>query len=279
MTAAISSGLFYESASTFPALTPSCPTGNCTWDEYTTLGICAETQDISNLLTVTDFLTDTDSGDILGLPNGINSSSNGVLYTPMLLAVANSSFPSIAFNKSSIPASLTSYDTGKNFSVPVADFFVIGRPNTPQEGLQAHVSQPYAVEVAISFCVQTLTTETTNGQSSTDIIAENDLFQLIQGSGPANFTYTPPGQKETFIVTSQSADYITDYLTTMFHGAYTRAEDGNGENGYPTDAIRAFVNATATPPYDVLAIKQVVANLATSMSNAQVNVITLSIMC
>jgi len=243
MVAAISTGLFYESASKLSPLTPSCPTGNCTWDNYTTLGICAETADISNLLTSTE----TSVGYNRSLPNGIYVFAPAGSSTSTFVANANSTNPSIVFG---------------NISLPIADFFVINDAYHPKANATS-----YALEVAIFFCIQSLHTETRSGQSSTNLTHWDDRFQRTSDPDYFNYTSTPSEQDETFLVTQAGAGYIQGFLATEFQGSYRKGADGGG-GAYDSNAIRAFVNATSTPPYDQLAIEQVVGNLATSMSNA-----------
>jgi hypothetical protein len=244
MAAAISSGLFHDSASTLASLTPSCPTGNCTWPEYESLGICAEIADISDLLTTSE----TSVGFNQSLPNGLYVFAPAGEAITLFVASANTSVPTIAF---------------PNITLPVADFFVIASPAAPGSGTKGS----FVLEVSLFFCVQTLSTATTNGLSTTTLAKWDDFFQRDSDTNYFNYTAKPTGQDETFLVTQAGAGYIQGFLATEFSGAYSRSPDGAG-GIYDTDAIRAFVNARNTGPYDQLALEYLIGNLATSMSNA-----------
>lgn len=245
MAAAISSGLFYSGNATLPEVTASCSTGNCTWEDYETLGICAEVANITSLLNNTSGKVDI-NGYLNFLPNGvgIHIVEGGDLGGLMFMASANTSYPSIAFPE---------------MSLPVADFFLIAA--TKEQGMNLGA---FAMEIVMFFCVQKLRTSVISGVQSS-----------FMSSWSANFTpapiifddYTTTVKGEQYNVSAQAAGYVQAYSDDLFQGYFGQSADGTGPP-YASDAVRSFVNARNNPPYDIAAISGVVANLATSMSNS-----------
>ena len=144
---AIFSGLWANYSTVIPALEPVCPTGNCTWPKYQSVGVCANMSDVSHLL-----INDTTVQNGLGrkLPNGayLDISATGV---NALNITASGELDTLAFQ-----------DVAP-FHV-MADIFVIidysvGVGNDTR-----------AVELLLSLCRREYNTTVVNGRASTSAV-------------------------------------------------------------------------------------------------------------
>ncbi len=178
---------------------PLCPSGNCTFEPYQSLGVCSRIADISHLLTVTampnstsadwTFVGDSTPRTVLNdikpndttsfnatLPNGIN------LITPVSYAIARfmaNVTDTLAFaddqdglNFTAISRMYIIYSNAGNIS---SSSFIWPR-DTAWEF--------HAVEILYYICVNTYVTSVTSGNPTTDIIASSNKPFLVDDNEP-----------------------------------------------------------------------------------------------
>lgn len=172
--------------------TKSCPTSNCTWPPYETLGVCSQCADISSLLNFTCVNQTVDWTSELGggyqiektYPNAtmcgyfLNSTSDHpVMMSGYLYDYENSTkgealvmraLPlTTVFDKEQLYGQGTLNYQGLRHTI--ADFLVV----TAADGTAAsvyHHERPNALECVLSWCVQTLQSSYDEGRYSEEII-------------------------------------------------------------------------------------------------------------
>ncbi|KAI8935466.1 hypothetical protein NX059_008036 [Plenodomus lindquistii] len=163
---------------TRPDIPLSCPTSNCTWPDYSTLGVCSQCEDISNLLTFDcittriDWTSDLGGGfDVEGgFPNGtmcgyfLNATSDHPTLMSGYMVNSNNSGPGETLLMRSLP--LTSiynkdplYGNGsyhfKQYRNTLADVFIASAVNGSPDSVWRH-ERPVAQECMLTWCIQTI---------------------------------------------------------------------------------------------------------------------------
>lgn len=208
-----------------PSVSPVCPTGNCKWSDYTSLGACSACQNVSKLITSTwDEYGFDNPGYEYSLPNGMNIESTA------LTMELQSNLPTMSFgllqNYSIVDTTEMSYRSGDTeFSI---------RP-------------PSTFECMLYFCVRTMAGNVFNGTFTETVLwtfpntstsvedAQNGIWPPPGDKGPAMFpsvsdasewggegqtsiTMRPPGSSELFSIDNTTFSIMRNYLQSTLNG-------------------------------------------------------------
>lgn len=260
--AAIYSGMLFGKL-TYPHLDPVCPTGNCTWSEYKTLGMCPSLADVSDRLSI---ICEEDEFGVSGscnatLPNGVS-----------LIDTHSTAFATWAI-RSTGPRMLNANEqdfNSRNISseaftdiegISVADFFVLWQAlNASGDPIGIR-----AVEVNLRYCVLTLASSVVNGQSMTKVVDWYTNFELDGNPDFGVLAATPPGS-DRFTVTQPLMSSLFNYMSYQFTGTWTVSPDGSN-GGFPTIGIKAVISAVNYPPYNTAGLAMLANNMAISLTN------------
>ncbi|KAF2248015.1 hypothetical protein BU26DRAFT_428431 [Trematosphaeria pertusa] len=153
----------------------SCPTSNCTWPPYQTLGICSACEDVSSILThaclasTIDWTANlTGTGTESTYPNGtmcgyfINATSDHLVFMSGYNTDSNVLYAGEALLMRALPL-VTNPDKRplfggsihfKNIRNPISDFIIVSAPGGPESVYRNET--PVAKECVVSWCVKTL---------------------------------------------------------------------------------------------------------------------------
>lgn len=239
MKAAIYDGIFYQNISaTATAISPTCSTGNCTFEQYSSLYVCSQCVNVTSLIDTTCTSGNSSSSSCTyTLPNGLNATEGQTLLQTSTGALSTGEFD----------------DKGpviSNFSSILID---------------ANVS---ALDCILYFCGKIYNSSVVHGsfEETTKAIVHAGNDDTDDSGG--NLTVTIPasllssGKRETFAIQYITATALTDYLTSLLQGdAHLRdyLVFGATVTGYSSDVLQALYN---NPD-----VNQTITNLATSMGN------------
>jgi len=246
---------------TFPGILqpvqPVCSSGNCTFPDINTLGICASVASVTNLLNHTcDNITSSCNVTIPGsfTATEIWAASFNVLSTNSYIGAGDCS-----------PAVFSDADI-----LPATDIFVFWRPSSyGTTSGQTNLSGPdfVAYELSLAYCVQTLQTVVADGSASTVVVDiqtkfDNNSAEVWDGILELNGTPTLEYNGTMFNITTQAGIYLM--LQTMFNGSYYYGPQGaiSSDTTLGIQAFREAVNAD-----DFAGLERVWQNVATSMTN------------
>ncbi|KAI1674315.1 DUF3176 containing protein [Pyrenophora tritici-repentis] len=194
---------------TRPDIPLSCPTSNCTWTEYDTLGVCSQCEDISSYLTFTclttrvDWTANTTGGlDVEGgYPNAtmcgyfLNATSDDPVLMSGYLVNSNESTENEVLLMRSLPLTTILnkdplYGNGsihfKNLRNTISDVLIVSAANGSAAGVYAH-ERPIAHECVLSWCIKTIRSSYEYGTYSEEVI---ETFHNTT-SGPFPWLSTP----------------------------------------------------------------------------------------
>jgi hypothetical protein len=242
MKAAIYDGIFYQNVSTTAtAISPTCSTGNCTFEQYSSLFVCSRCVNVTSLIKVTCTSGSPSPSSpycLYALPNGLNATGNHAL-----LQTSTGTLSTTEFDNAGPVIS--------NFSsILIAD-------NDPVVS---------ALDCILYFCAKIYHSSVVRGafHETTEATVHADSVQ----NGGSNLTVTIPpsllssAKGETFAVQGATADALAIYLQLLLAGeAHTQdyVVFGSPVVGYSTDVIQAL--------YTNNDINQTMTNLATTMGN------------
>lgn len=145
MRGAIYGGLFGVTKTPTPMYSPLCSTGNCTWDPYTSLGVCHRCQNISSAFQLNGSRDDKPNDFVAWLaPNGFQLNAEHLMKTSTVLPSLN-------------------YSALKN---PIAVLFSAFFP----PGSYGLDDLPTAHECVLFFCVRAYNAKSSGGVFSEEII-------------------------------------------------------------------------------------------------------------
>jgi len=209
-----------------PDIPLSCPTSNCTWPEYETLGVCSACEDISNLLTYEcitgplDWIANVtiiNNTDTLDYTNGtmcgwfINSTSIDPAIKPVFMSGYRKANPSLPYDEALLtrivplvsPNTRTPlYGTGsyhfKDVRNSIIDFFVASTTDAPHSAYGRE--RPIAHECVLAWCVKTLKS------SYFEANYTEEVTKTITNTTPAEYPW-----KSVYTVTPMGPGYIQQY--------------------------------------------------------------------
>jgi hypothetical protein len=236
---------------------PHCVTGNCTWDLYDSLALCANpVANLSHLLTRTaisfgadcsHFGTMSDHICNYSLPNGVYLSGQD-----MYMNITSIKFnwegdpepPSIAFPDMPV----------------VLDFFMIY--------LSPSIGNVVAIEGSLSFCGQTYNTSVHNGQTNT---TEIQRWGQLNTSHAFDFPPMWPlvGNSRTLWVAQGYFEALQSILQSTFSGYHLIADDGN--DIYSSVVAEAMVTHLNNSRDDIVVLSLFMDEIAASITNKYEN--------
>jgi Protein of unknown function (DUF3176) len=173
MQAAIYEGVF----ASFSNITPTCPTGNCTFPEYRTLGMCSSCEDISNLV--------NNSCGVLSADNdyGGNPACNFTLPGGLNLTIPTLGYAMMMSSVSTSPASMILSEIISFTRVLDYDKFKL--VNISNDGTNdGGPSNIMALGCSLSPCVRTYKSEVTQ-EKDTDVLQDvHAMDQIGRGTKP-----------------------------------------------------------------------------------------------
>ncbi|KAF1982955.1 hypothetical protein K402DRAFT_184938 [Aulographum hederae CBS 113979] len=231
-----------------------CPTGNCTWPEFTTVGMCSNSSDVSELLRYT---CQTSTGEWLAPQRLLEYDSVPEVYACGWYLNATSDSPAlmagyVANSTSKMPAgdaltmrmlplldflsTNTLYDGSfsfKDVQMPIADFFVSSTENAP--GATYAGAKPVLLEVVLYWCTKTIKAVSDQGRYREEIIST--FYNQTKVPYPWTIespdttymgfpTMSPPGVNETFFISNETA-YDTLNMFNVILPSYSTSPNAN----------------------------------------------------
>lgn len=272
MGAAISSTIV-GSNNTVPSAPPSCGTSNCTWGQYSSLGVCTQCKDISSfvryicknhtLISFTDgSFTDYGCGYTLNGTMLTGTYLNGLLSRRVVtLTLQAVDVPS---NISSDRGPFTSSIAFKDFVYPIFDFYIAYAPEGKVAVLRNDT--PVAMECVFHWCTKSYRASYFEGalnETIVDTFANQSAKELSSSeilAGIPPIVITPPFGSTTFSVSNGTTEGLKETLSIDLSHRSTETDD----NLNITDSFQGIYNVTMAPPYDFNAYLDLI---TTSMTN------------
>ena len=260
MRLAIEAGLTIRDTSP-SSVTGDCPTGNCTWPDYLSLGICSSVDDVTPSI-ITHCESPSDSGD----PNVCSFSVPALKQDPPFSGT-NLSLGATLFIGASNP----------NHSYPalntLVEFYVIYLKNLSvlEDFEPSYTDQLIALRGTLDLCLYRYNTTVTNGITDTIQIDKwTDLdwqASNIESEHPLVST-TAPGLSDTFSFDTNVAGWFRSYLSLVTFTGKATENKKNDVFEYTSDSAQTLATTLRGVPPDIDGLKVQLENLATSMTNA-----------
>jgi len=281
---AVTDGLFAKDIDP-SAVAAECTTGNCTFANYTSLAVCSAAEDVSPKI-------------INHCPHILNVSVYDVecYYTLSPLqhsptvrvenfTIQRDGIPSLwigaSENKTPNTLGLAHAKNAVGNPANLVEFYVIFFPDTSVFSIDTKTDPStslVALKITLSLCLKTYSTTVTNGRTTTTITNTQRALEfsekpLSQAPKPTFVRSTTDTDGMEYWMESFTAAAFNDFLAiATFYGTYSNgsARNPNIGRGGDSDAARAFgdIFYNKAPSDHVAAIRPLLANLETSMSNA-----------
>ncbi|KAL0935998.1 uncharacterized protein CTRU02_208213 [Colletotrichum truncatum] len=254
----IYTGLSYNYDTEFPFEPPRCPTTECRWETFSTLGICAKTWNITNLLNVTYGKgKESKMLKLASLPNG---------------AYANLSMPNMGMVSLSSGMKSLYVEPEDSTTDAVSQFQII---------YSLYGGGIGAMEANFYFCVQRYNVSVHENIVTRELIdatadAEYDLFPMPNHPAPVNLTGLKvpgePGTKYPYGGKGMSA--LQSSLASTPNGSYSQLsgsalERGRAPSRYFSMISDAYKKANGSAESVVEgAIWNITNNIARSLTNS-----------
>jgi hypothetical protein len=250
MKAAVLNGMFLADPN--PSISFTCPTGNCTWPDFSTLAVCSSCVDMSHYMQqVCSATYDTTSSNSTrcgwSLPNGASLNGSSVFSMTTFIPSVDGDMPYSTIMK-------------LNFMGTEAQ-----NPNTTTLFTGSGVPHPWATQCTLQYCVQDLHTYVVNGQLGQNITGSHFNHSVIPVREALNKSInTPleiesPADNQTYTVGMGALLGIQQYFSDLFRNgsatrqsisALSRTENtiivnltvgvSSGETFFDTDIVQAF---------------------------------------
>jgi hypothetical protein len=228
--------------------TAMCPTGNCTWPSYSTLGVCHECQDVSSLLeyhcennTSLDRATGPrEAVDPCGFKvnNTFIVGSTGLVgYRPV------TSLTTLIVNTSNANSGFGPFLNTTKFThatLPIAGFYVGYTPGGPAAVMRNET--PVLIECLLTWCAKTLQAQVDNG-ILTESVINTIPIQPDSYSTPSPIVATL-GSNETFNIVNQTTEFLRDWILADLPPIL------NQNPAFPFGPDLGIWNFHQVPPYD-----------------------------
>jgi hypothetical protein len=277
MKAAAYAGIVSPLDSTFN-MTSSCPSGNCTWPPFQTLGVCSSCTNLTDQIKSVPIAPENFNGagpSNFHLPNGFNLTTKETLNSQGL---THMNVSTTAHMYSETYSTVDDF-TLNNLSIAytergslMIDIFVLrlrGLSNAGDDVI-------FAQECVLQYCVKNISAVQRNGE-----LIENEHHTWSNNSEPARKFYLgylqsdatawiplyflqPPGQDKVFRVGHAAQVQMTSWLDRQLRGTATRQPPDAGEF-FGTDQIQGI---DAAFDQDETGLEQAMANVASAMTTA-----------
>lgn len=235
MKAAIYNGIYNTDPSLF-AVSVDCATGNCTWPIFSSLGVCSDCVNRTDLIT-----KDCPESDdcTFSLPQGPTTITQGLSLNTFINAT-------IASNMSGLPV----------FDSTITQFQVMVNPDggigdTP----------PVAFGCSLYYCIKTYQTSVQLGGLTEDILFTYPNSTTSPQTPNINNPVVLSQDGQNYTVQVSTAIAMSDYMSNLLSGSATGGID---EQDFSSDPIQAMYAAVTTNGSSIITFMQ---NLATSMTN------------
>ncbi|KAF1830927.1 hypothetical protein BDW02DRAFT_601250 [Decorospora gaudefroyi] len=197
--------------------TATCPTGNCTWPLYSTLGVCHQCQDVSRLLAYVcknNTRLQNTGGTLAVDPCGYKVNDTFVAglsgnlgfrtVTSLTTAVVDT------FNPPSPYGPFWNTTSFNNATLPIANFYVGYTQGGPAVALRNET--PVLVECLLSWCAKTLNVQFTNGTLKESVVDSVTIQPEIQDKNLASPIIAALGENTTFTIVNQTTQSLRNWV-------------------------------------------------------------------
>lgn len=268
MSAAVTDGLLKQNIS--PSDVPgNCPTGNCTWENYRSMGVCSNVVDVSS--TITSKCRKTSSQYY---PDGCNYSVPAIEKNPTVTGTTlQTDLGETLWMGASNPTTFTYPDINT-----LVQFYVIYVPDLTVwetfDHTEDHKDVLVALQATLNLCLYTYSSNMTNGvTNTTQISKETDLdWQIgepnfIDGSS-GNRTVITTLASETFWMSQPNVISFNAFLSYQtFTGSASIGPDLLG-NITENDNVRMIAASIYDDHAGIQGLSKLLDVLAVSMTNA-----------
>jgi len=245
-------GAVIDSAFTTPEVgirpsTATCPTGNCTWPSYSTLGVCHECQDVSSLMEyycknntsldrATGFREAVD-------PCGFKVNNTFLVGSTGLVGFRRvTSLTTLIVNTSNVHSRYDPFLNTTEFAhatLPIADFYVGYTPGGPAAAMRNET--PVLMECLLTWCVKTLQAQVNNG-----VLEElvTNTITIQPDSYDASSPIVAALGNDTFNIVNQTTELLRDWIFSNMPPALNQNPE------YPFASDIGIWNFHQVPPYD-----------------------------
>ena len=262
MRIAVQDGLINHNANASD-VTAKCSTGDCTWRDYLSLGVCSSVDDVTPSI-IEHCKSASDKGD----PVDCSYSVSALEQDPPFSGT-NLSEEATLFIGANPPAS--------NFSYPAAntlvEFYVIYLANLSilKDSEPSYVNQLVALRGTINLCLYTYRTSVINGTTVTvqvDKLTGLDWQTAKQDSDHPVVSTTVPGSLDLFSFDRNMVDDFHAYLSLVAFTGTASENERTNVSTYTSDTAQAFAATLYGASPGIQGLSAQLNNLAISMTNA-----------
>ncbi|KAL9615217.1 MAG: hypothetical protein Q9167_000311 [Letrouitia subvulpina] len=248
----------------------SCPTGNCTWDIYQSMGVCASVIDVSPSITSRCRNVGSQFN-----PTGCYYSVPAIDENPTAF---NTTFHSTTSGDTLwVGASKVTADYKYPGLNTLVQFYVVYAPDletwAANDHTKDHKSQLIALEATLKLCVYTYNSSMTFGVTSTTEISRSTDLNWQLGYDVSDQTYpiiNTTKDSEGFWMHQENMESFNTYLSLRtFTGSAQMQTDAIDfkDNSYTTDTVRAIAASIYGKPPGIQGLSYLLGNLSTSITN------------
>ena len=267
MSAAVTDGLLKQNIS--PSDVPgNCPTGNCTWENYRSMGVCSNVVDVSS--TITSKCRNT---SFQYYPDGCNYSVPAIEKNPTVVGTTlQAGLGETLWIGASNPTTFIYPDINT-----LVQFYVIYVPDFTVwetfDNSEDHKDVLVALQATLDLCLYTYSSNMTNGVTNTTQISKvtNLDWQIgganiIDGTSGNQTVITTLGS-ETFGMSQPSVKSFNDFLSYQtFTGSASIGPDLSG-NITENDNVRMIAASIYDDHAGIQGLSKLLDVLAVSMTN------------
>jgi len=242
--------------------TAMCPTGNCTWPSYSTLGVCGECQDTSTLIEYhcknnTVLASGSSSSPALD-PCGFKVNETFLVgSTGLVGSRIVTSLTTLIVNTSNTPSRFGPFANTTRFpgaTLPIADFYVGYTPGGPAAVMRNET--PVLIECLLTWCVKTLQAQVNNGDLKESIL-DTITIQPDSYNAPSPIVATL-GSNATFNIVNQTTEIFRDWVISNLPPMLSQNPE------FPWGSYTGIWNFHQVPPHD---FKGHLSNLTRAITN------------
>ena len=260
----------------------SCPTGNCTWGSYQTLGVCSNVEDVSSSITSRCRKFSTSDYSQAGCNYSVPDISEHPTLTGTQLDVYDGGLGHTLWVGAS-----DLYTPQGTYSYPsintLVQFYVIYvRDYAKWDTLDmtnGHKDELIALKGTLNLCLYEYDTSTVSGETKTTELGQNtgqdwETGEAVEDDNIVQFsTVTTTHDSETFWMKSDNIKSFTEFLSyeTFVGFASLRSQakaPGGGGNNTDNDIVGAIAASVYGDDTGVQGLSKLLNNLTISMGNA-----------
>ena len=241
----------------------NCPTGDCMWQDYFSMGTCSSVDDVTSSI-IEHCTSSSDDGD----PIDCTYSIPALVQTPPFIGT-NLSKGATLFIGASNPVDRSPYPSPNT----LVEFYVIYLKNLSIHTAfePNHTNQLVALKGTLDLCLYKYTTTVTNGTTHT--IQVDQLMDLdwqtanLESDRPIVST-TTQGSTDNFSFDHNGLQHFNAYLSLVIFTGEATEDVRHDNSSYTSDTAQTLATALRGVPPDIEGLKGQLENLAISMTNA-----------